>query len=185
MNKTDKREVDTSTPPKEVDEKNPSENVKASDSLIPIQKSESSLSRKAVTPQTPKKQALDIIDALKDTPTDHAMALIDGAMRVTQATDKTLMLAHADINRRKHGMWIGAGLGTISVVGGVVILVSAAPAAIGAGLLALGAVCYGATFTIATGQTVTMEDFSKAFNSITNSYGNGSKKIDEGGNEDE
>lgn len=115
-------------------------------------------------------QALSIMNALKEATPEKARIMINGTIEVMQRTDETLLAAHADVDRRKHGMWLGAGMATASVVGGAVLLTTAAPAAIGIGLLCVGTACIGATFAIITGKSVGIEDFSRAVKSTASVF---------------
>ena len=118
--------------------------------------------------------ALALTKLLKGQPPSNVQSLLNGVVEVSRSTDPALLMAMADAKRRYAGMWIAAGLAVAGIGGGVAILISAAPAIIGVGLLAFGAACAGAAFAIATGKSVELHEFSSSFAAAARGFSRGS-----------
>lgn len=131
------------------------------------------------TPDGQSDRTLALIEQFKSHPTERIKEITEAVIRVTRATNAPLILAQADADRRRIGMWIGACMSLANVVGGVAILISAAPAVIGVGLLCLGAACAGATFAIITGKSITMADFSAAMTAMRSTVSDKSSGVED------
>ena len=93
----------------------------------------------------------DVIQAILEKP--------ENAKQIAESTSIVLN-TYADIERRRTGMWIGAGLTLFLASGGIAILVSGAGLGVGLGLCSIGAACAGGTFAVITGRSVGLRHFS-------------------------
>ena len=62
-----------------------------------------------------------VVQAIIDNPKD-AKKITNSVVQLLSSKDPVLMSASADAERRKVGMWIGAGLSVLCISGGVVLL---------------------------------------------------------------
>ena len=110
-------------------------------------------------------RTIAIMERLSNTPPEQIAEIVKGVIQVSQSIDPTLLMMQAEAERRRTGMWIGAAMTTVTITGGVAVLISSTPALIGGGLLCLGAACAGATYALIAGTPIHLDDFSKLLNS--------------------
>jgi len=91
---------------------------------------------------------------------ENATTMVEAEAKLAVTEDPRLYALQLDSDRRRAGMWIGAGLSGISIGGCVIAVAVGGPAILAGALLTIGAACAGATFMLASGRQVGADDFA-------------------------